>query len=199
MPAAIIPARTGRTRRTVHEITCALTVGGLLVLATFVCGAPKANVALADGPISYFNAKCARCHGPYGSFYGEDFGRKLTDRQLRKVVADMAAGPAQASLSGQELEAQVAFHRALIARQPFLAWTGMDADSATGEVTPGARVHATVNGRPTQVKTSRHTWQVRLPGSNKPVAVSVSASSGKTSVTLDLGRSAFTHAAPLSR
>jgi hypothetical protein len=196
MTAAIM--RLLRLRRNL-ALRGVIAAAALVPLVAILCGAAKPPTPLDNGPIAYFNAKCARCHGKYGSFYGEDFGRKLTDRQLRKVVADMAEGPSQAPLAQPELDAQVAFHRALIARQPFLSWTEKSAGSVSGEVTPGARVSATVGGKTVEAQLSRGSWSVRLPASTGAFAVKVSASTGKTTVTLDLGQSTFTHAAPLAR
>jgi hypothetical protein len=70
--------------------------------------------------MSYFESNCARCHGAYGSFYGEGFGKNLTDSKLRQVVHDMAAGPGNAPVTEPQLDALTAYHRSMINGKPFL-------------------------------------------------------------------------------
>ena len=49
--------------------------------------------------MAYFEKNCARCHGPLGSFYGDDFGRHLaTPTAMRAVVKEMVEGPARSTL-----------------------------------------------------------------------------------------------------
>jgi hypothetical protein len=73
-----------------------------LVPATTI-GVPKST---AFGALDYFQAKCARCHGDYGLFYGETFGKNLDDTKMHAVVRDMAAGPAQAPLETKNLSSR---------------------------------------------------------------------------------------------
>lgn len=98
----------------------------------------------AFAPIAYFETNCARCHGPYGTAYGAEFGRHLSDEQLTKVVDDMAAGPGNAPVEADQLKILVDYHKAMIAKRPFVAVTKAalagEKVSLEGEVTPDASV-----------------------------------------------------------
>lgn len=124
-------------------------------------------VALSDGPISYFQDRCARCHGPYGSGYLPDSQLRLDDVALRNIIRDMAAGPAMAPIEGPDLDAQVGFHRSLLDARPFLAIVKRDAGSLEGEVSPGSRVVLKAGDQTIEAKVTDHTWSVAL-GSLKP-------------------------------
>lgn len=92
-------------------------------------------------PITYFNDKCANCHGNYGSFWGEGFAAELSDAELHEIVEEMAAGPAQAPLDEAALAVQTAYHRSLVDGRPFIvAWR--EGETWRGEVTPKAKVRA---------------------------------------------------------
>lgn len=77
------------------------------------------------GPVSYFEKNCARCHGPHGYNYDPQALAKLTDAKLRQFVKDMSFGAGAAPLKGPDLDAQVAYHRSLIANKPFVAILGV--------------------------------------------------------------------------
>jgi hypothetical protein len=151
---------------------------------------------LGHAPLEYFAAKGARCHGPYGSFYGEEFGRKRSDAGLRQVVREMAEGPAGAPLVGRELDAQVAFHRALLAKEPFLAWTAQSETGVAGEVSPDSTVTARLNDRETSAQLVDTRWRVALPSGARASDVTVVACSGASSTTLALRDASFSHGAP---
>lgn len=88
---------------------------------------------LSGGPVSYFEDHCARCHGDHGSNYDPQALKKLTEAQLRKYVRDMSMGPGNGPLEGLDLEAQVAYHRALIRKQPFVAVVSLEGGKVKGE------------------------------------------------------------------
>lgn len=90
-------------------------------------------------PITYFNDKCANCHGDYGNFWGEGFAADFEDEALREIVEEMAEGPAQAPLDEGALDVQTAYHRSLVDGKPFLvAWR--EDDGWRGEVTPKSKI-----------------------------------------------------------
>lgn len=127
-----------------------LLAAGLVVVdaappATQSAATQPALVDLTLPPIATFEASCARCHGPEGSFYGEAFA-DLSPRELRHVVEDMMRGPAGLAPTDADLDAMVAYHRALRAKQPFVAvinarsWRGGEDAVLQGEAPPGAEV-----------------------------------------------------------
>ena len=157
--------------------------------------APSAAVSpVAFKPIEYFDQNCSRCHGPYGSFYGDAFGRGLTDEKLRHVIADMAAGPGNAPLGEAELEVQTAYHRSLLDRRPFVVVNAIEANgdrvTMAGEVSPDSVVFVGAD----RANVKGHAWDVVLPPTVEPsrVVLRVAGKSGSTS--LSLGESAYSHA-----
>ncbi len=171
-----------------------MAAGGVLTVCTWAAAAGTGSPApVATGPLSYFAAKCARCHGPFGSFYGDDFGGKLSDAKLRQVVREMAQGPARAPLGGTDLDALTAFHRALIARQPFVAWTGADAARLVGEATPDATVRVRFGGRETTVTRDWVVWTAAIPPGHVPAEAVVEAMLQDATTTLALSRQPFSH------
>lgn len=132
---------------------------------------PHAAANLADlspGPVLLFEESCARCHGPQGSFYGQEFA-KLDDAHLRQAVTDMMRGPAGLDPSLADIAAMVAYHRALRETGLFVVATnagrfaGGKDRSLQGEVTPGAAVeiHKDRDVVPAQVQDM--TWTVANP------------------------------------
>lgn len=112
----------------------------------------------ARRPITYFNDKCGKCHGNYGSYWLEGVIAGLDEKKLREVVDEMAAGPAQAPLEGAALEAQVAYHRSLADERPFIT-AYLEKDALAGEVTPGSRVILVMDGREVPATVEEHRWQ----------------------------------------
>lgn len=114
-------------------------------------GGPR---VLAVGPVTYFQAHCARCHGPYGSFYALPF--KITDEAaLKAKIDEMARGPGGSPLDAAGTAAQAAFHKSLAGGGVFLSVSEVKEGLFQGEVTLGAevavigpsgRVAATVEG-----------------------------------------------------
>ena len=90
-------------------------------------------------PLAYFAAHCQRCHGPEGNRYPEDFPTR-TDAQLRESIVEMAEGPGGAPLGKGGLELQLALHRAIRAKQPFLQISGGENGKALGYASPGAKI-----------------------------------------------------------
>jgi hypothetical protein len=179
--------------------------GGVFLLAAIALAAPETApkpvatppAPLAHGPIATYDAACARCHGPNGSFYGPTLGKSKTDAQLRQVIKEMAEGPSQLPpLPPIELDAQTAYHRALIKAEPFLAVTTRTKTTIEGEVTSGATVTLTADGKPQTAKMEGSHWSASLSAKN-PTPV-ITARIGKTTTILDSARAAFSHTAPLA-
>lgn len=97
---------------------------------------PKPDEGLR--PVSYFTAHCQRCHGPGGNRYGDLSGR--TDDQLKSSIHDMAEGPGEAPLSEAGLRLQLCLHRAIRAKEPFVAVVSVKDGKVEGETTPDAAV-----------------------------------------------------------
>ena len=157
---------------------------------------PTPPPPLSHGPIATYDAACARCHGPNGSFYGPTLGKGKTDAQLRQVIQEMAEGPAQLPpLPIIELDAQTAYHRAIIKAEPFIAVTSRTPARIEGEVTSGSTITVTVGGKTTAAKTDGTHWSASLPA--KGPAPIITARIGKATTTLDTASAAFSHTAPL--
>ena len=135
-------------------------------------------------PLAYFNANCARCHGEYGSFYGEDFAKGLDDAALHDIVAEMANGPAQAPLAPADLDAVTRWHRAVRDKKPFVVVVKSEKTGAgwqlSGEISPGATLQ--VNGKDIEVKGSDWTASV-APDDAK--SVKLRAQKGDVATELD--------------
>ncbi len=129
-------------------------------------------VALDFKPIAHFQAHCANCHGNYGSFYGDGFAADLSDADLQQTVKEMCAGPGQAPLKGEELAAEVAYHRSLARGTPFVIVTKRAGGQIEGEVTDGATVQ--VGGKPATVEGT--TFRAAAP----PDAPVVASKGGKS-------------------
>lgn len=188
----------------VNRLSAAAGIGAAILLTAIAFAAPEPTpkpVApappLAHGPIATYDAACARCHGPNGSFYSPTLGKGKTDAQLRQVIREMAEGPSQIpALPPVELEAQTAYHRALIKGEPFLAVTVRTETRIEGEVTSGSTVTVSSGGKIAAAKIDGSHWSAPLAA--KSAAPTVTARLGKTTTTLDTATAAFSHAAPLT-
>ena len=141
---------------------------------------PPEQLDRARRPISYFNDRCGSCHGNYGEFWGGGFAAELDDHELRDIVDEMAAGPAQAPLEGAALDVQVAYHRSLVNGRPFIT-AYLHEGSLRGEVTPGSRVALIIDGKEQPATVEKHTWR-----SNVAKATAVRATKGKETTELKL-------------
>ncbi|RYX85014.1 cytochrome c [bacterium] len=142
----------------------AFLVAGVLIC----CAVLRAQVAAPQttnfASLDYFNEKCARCHGNYGSFYGPNFAKGKTDEQLAQVVKEMCDGPAQAPISPHDLEILVAWHRALRDGKPFVAAVNFDTGVLSGEASPGSTVSLeTTTGEQANVPLNGHKWSAGIP------------------------------------
>jgi hypothetical protein len=152
-------------------------------------------------PISYFESNCARCHGAYGSFYGEGFGKNLTDSKLRQVVHDMAAGPGNAPVTDPQLDALTAYHRSMINGKPFVivnaANKGDGSRTLQGETTPEAQISVQWEGGSTAATVQGFTWSAKLPATIDWSKVEIVSKKGEMQTVLKPGESEYSHRAPL--
>lgn len=123
-------------------------------------------------PLDYFDANCARCHGPNGSFYGANFAKNLKDdAALRHVVQEMAEGPGNAPLSEADLEVLTDFHRSLRDGKPYLVLVSVQKSEKClvlrGEATPDATISLENGKEVLPVKLEGHSWSVSLPADFK--------------------------------
>lgn len=140
--------------------------------------------------IAYFDANCARCHGPGGSFYGEGFGKTGVEN-LREVVDRMASGPGQAPIEGEALDREVAYHRAMIDKKPFVAVT--DARGAKGEVTPGSKVTVSTGAAEIVAKVEESTWTAELPAGTKLSQLTITAEKDGKKTVLKPAEKMYSH------
>lgn len=177
----------------------------LFVIATIasvgvMVGAPeKRPEPLKSGPVTYFEDRCARCHGPNGSFYGDDFGKKLTDDDLRKVVRDMCKFQGDSPLAGRELDAQVAYHRALIVKEPFIVITAIGSLQIKGEALPKTEISCRIGDKSIKGTLKSGLWSVDLPPHVDPYSAVITAKLKKASVELPVLSSAWSHYKPIPR
>jgi len=160
---------------------------------------PAPNLTL--GPVSTFSQSCARCHGPRGSFYGDTFG-ELRGEALREIVEEMMAGPAGLRPTHAEVDAMAAYHRALLADQPFVVVTNAAAASAgqagalRGEADPGAEVAVTAGEEVLEVKRDGVSWSAALPagwsGEAGPT-LAITATRGDAQTRLAFPAEAWSH------
>ncbi|HEX9995608.1 MAG TPA: hypothetical protein VGB45_00570 [Abditibacterium sp.] len=114
-------------------------------------------------PLDYFAENCARCHGPNGSFYGENFGKGLKDdTALKQVVHEMAEGPGNAPLEGADLETLTDFHRALRDGKPYLVAVSWKDGILSGEATPDAKVTLEAGEKTVEVELKEQKWSVTI-------------------------------------
>jgi len=112
-------------------------------------------------PVAYYESKCGRCHGPGGSFYEKNFAAKYDRPGLKAVLKRMAEGPGGAPLADVDLDAQVAYHRAISANLPFFSLT--KAGPVVKGETTAEKVTAKIAGKEVAVTLNDGEWSVVLP------------------------------------
>jgi mono/diheme cytochrome c family protein len=161
-------------------------LGALLTTAIACAGQSQqpatSPATLGVGPITYFEDHCARCHGSYGSGYLPESLSRRDDESLRRIIRDMSAGPAQAPLADADVDAQVAYHRSLLARVPFIATTQRTADKLAGEATAGSTLEIDVNGKRTEIPLDGHEWSVSIDVASVRSARIIATRDGKQTV-----------------
>ncbi len=138
----------------------------LLLLVPIAATAAFAKKAepLKNSPVTYFKAHCARCHGTDGGMYDDGFDKKISDKDLRDVIDRMATGPGQAPIDGIDLDAQVAYHRAIGSHLPFLAWTAQKGQTLSGDFTlSGEKLTAKLGKKKLPIQEKDRIWTLILP------------------------------------
>lgn len=146
------------------------------------------------GPVAVYDKACLRCHGPEGVNYGPTFGKALTDRALRQAVVDMKDGKGDIALTDDEIDAQTAYHRAIIRKEPFVAVTLATDARLAGECTEEAVVSVIVDGRSVAVRRNGFRWDAATPAGRRREVI---ARVGDTSTRLDPSKARWSHADPL--
>jgi hypothetical protein len=122
---------------------------------------PEAPKTSGFAPLDYFSAKCARCHGPNGSFYGAKFGKGLKDdAALKDIVKAMCDGPGGAPLEEHDLEILTDFHRALRDGKPYLVAVELKDGVLSGEASPGAKITLESGTKIVEVKLEGNKWSL---------------------------------------
>lgn len=130
---------------------------------------------------------CNHCHGPYGSGYGPTFYARTDLKALKQEVGAMCEGPGQNPLKGADLDALTDFHRALIAKIPFIDITVRKTNHLEGEVyPPNAKVTLGSGDNRIPVTVDDGDWSIDFePGQTGPKStLTASASIGKASLTI---------------
>jgi hypothetical protein len=164
-----------------------------LIAASTAIAEPK---GLGFGPISYFEDHCANCHGSMGSNYGDKFGEGLSDARLSQVVKEMCDGPGNAPLDGEELKAEIAFHRALAKKQPFVSLTSVEAGKLTGEAPVGSNVVLASGDKETTAAADQEKWTISLAPGTDLTSAALRVTKQGDSTTLRLQEGSYTHARP---
>ena len=73
---------------------------------------------LSKSPIKTFKESCSRCHGSEGSAYGKNFA-VMSDDSLKEIISMMMYGPGQLTPGGEDIEAMVAYNKAISSKKPF--------------------------------------------------------------------------------
>jgi glucose/arabinose dehydrogenase len=144
--------------------------------------------------IAYFNANCARCHGPFGAFYGKRPYHPYS--VLQADIKRMADGPGNAPLSPEALAAQVAYHQSLYDLKPFVAWIGQQGREISGEVSPGSTVTVLNGAQSIPAHVEDYHWTAKLPAGVKPEQVKLRAQNAHGTTLLALRESRFSHFQP---
>lgn len=132
-------------------------------------------------PLAYFDANCARCHGPNGSFYGAEFGKGLKDdAALKQIVAEMCEGPGGAPLEGESLEILTEFHRTLRDGKPFATVVSKNETEWKGEASPDSKVTLESGGKSVAAEQKGNVWSVKLPAEFERKGAKVVARRGET-------------------
>jgi hypothetical protein len=139
-------------------------------------GIALAGVAIGMGSVrpapikvvETYERKCSSCHGKEGAMLDKDFEKKYASpSELREVVESM---PGAIGMRSDELDAMLAYMRAVSRREPFVVWTGRQGDALLGEVSPAtAKVEARAKREKLRVERPKPSqWRIVLPKGVKP-------------------------------
>jgi hypothetical protein len=141
---------------------------------------------VGTAPVEYFETHCKRCHGSEGWGYPDGFASKLSDEALRKELRSMAAGEGGAPLKEADIDVQLAYHRAMSAKAPFIVWTKANGQTLEGEASTESHLTALAGGKVVPIEFENGRWQVTLPAGRKPEEVRIEAVMGKLKSTMEL-------------
>jgi hypothetical protein len=164
-------------------------------------GIALAGVAIGMGSVrpapikvvETYERKCSSCHGKEGTMLDKDFEKKYASpSELREVVESM---PGAIGMRSDELDAMLAYMRAVSRREPFVVWTGRQGDALLGEVSPAtAKVEARAKREKLRVERPQsNQWRIVLPKGVRPEEVELTAQRGTLRTTLRLKDSPYSH------
>jgi hypothetical protein len=103
--------------------------------------------------------------------------------------------PGAIGMRSDELDAMLAYMRAVSRREPFLVWTERRSDALVGEVSPAAaRVEARAKREKLRVERPQPSqWRIALPKGVRPDDIEIIAQRGTVRTTLRLKDSPYSH------
>ena len=92
----------------------------MIVFSLNICSQSEIEkiVDFSKSPITTFKESCSRCHGSEGSSYGKNFA-VMSDDSLKEVISMMMYGPGQLTPGQEDIEAMVAYNKAISNKKPF--------------------------------------------------------------------------------
>jgi hypothetical protein len=167
-------------------------VGLSIALASIAVGMGSVRPAPIK-VVETYERKCSSCHGKEGAMLDKDFEKKYASpSELREMVESM---PGAIGMRSDELDAMLAYMRAVSRREPFVVWTGRQGDALLGEVSPAtARVEARAKREKLRVERPQaNQWRIVLPKGVRPEEVEITAQRGTVRTTLRLKDSPYSH------
>jgi len=171
------------------------------LISWVVLGIAMAGLAIGTGSVrpapikvvETYERKCSSCHGTEGSTLDKDFEKKYASAtELCEVVESM---PGAIGMRTEELDAMVAYMRAISRRDPFVVWTDRQSNILIGEIAPAAaKVEARAKREKLRVERPQpRQWRITLPKGIKPEEVEIVAQRGGARTTLRLKDSPYSH------
>ena len=185
------------TKRKFHfRAFCAFSrLSVCFVAFALVIGADQERTLLDYPAISYYNERCARCHGPDGVNYDLKHLAQVPDEKLHQVIETMAENQGQAPLDKQQVEIQRAYHRSFLDGKPFVILNSAQTENGKlllrGEATPESKVQICVGEKSYTATVEEPGWKVEIP----PAALSeivIVATKGNAKTELKAGEG-FSH------
>ena len=102
-------------------IRTAFSFSLVILFIAGVCSAQSSGNTLADftpSPLDEFHDHCANCHGYEGINYQKTF-KDLKGKEFRNKIEDMMFGPAFLSPTKSDIDAMVAYNKAIQRNVPF--------------------------------------------------------------------------------
>lgn len=173
-------------RKAISFVGLGIALAGIAISAGSVRPAPIRVVET-------FDRKCSSCHGKEGAMLDKDFEKKYSSaREFREMVNSM---PGAIGMRASELDAMMAYTRAISRQEPFLVWVDWRGDVLVGEVSPaGARVDARAKRETLLVERPQaNQWRITLPKGVKLEDIEITAQRGGARTTLRLKDSPYSH------